>query len=79
MLAYVLALTIPVTTVALIYARWEYLEYGKLTLMGLLLLSTMFFVPNLILEYATTYEMPSTLLDYFGLFVGFVGLVIRFL
>ena len=76
MLAYVLALTVPVTMVALIYARWEYRKYGKLTLMGLLLLCAMFFVPNLILEYATTYEMPSTLLDYFGLIVGVVGLAL---
>ena len=76
MLAYLLALTVPVTMIALIYARWEYLKLGKLTLMGLVLLSAMLFVPNLILEYATTYEMPSTLVDYFGLFVGVVGLVL---
>jgi len=75
-LAYVLALTVPVTMVALIYARWEYRKYGKLTLMGLLLLCAMLFVPNLILEYATTYEMPSTLLDYVGLIVGIVGLAL---
>lgn len=74
MLTYLLALTVPVTAVALIYARWEYRKYGKLTLFGLLLLCAMLFVPNLVLEYATTYEMPSTPLDYFGVFVGIVGL-----
>ena len=76
MLAYTLALTVPVTMVALVYARWEYLRRGKLTLMGLLLLCAMFFVPNLVLEYATTYEMPGTLLDYFGVFVGVAGLAL---
>ncbi|MDX2416620.1 MAG: isoprenylcysteine carboxylmethyltransferase family protein [Xanthomonadales bacterium] len=76
MLAYTLALTVPVTMVALVYARWEYLRRGNLTLMGLFLLSTMFFVPNLVLEYATTYEMPDTLLDYFGVFVGVAGLAL---
>ena len=76
MLAYVLALTVPVTMVALIYTRWEYRRYGKLTLMGLLLLCAMFLVPNLLLEYATTYEMPGTLLDYVGLIVGVVGLAL---
>ena len=76
MLAYMLALTFPVTMVALVYSRWEYLRRGKLTLMGLLLLCAMFFVPNLVLEYATTYEMPGTLLDYFGVFVGVAGLAL---
>ena len=76
MLAYTLALTVPVTMVALVYARWEYLRRGKLTLMGLLLLCAMLFVPNLVLEYATTYEMPGTLLDYFGVLVGVAGLAL---
>jgi protein-S-isoprenylcysteine O-methyltransferase Ste14 len=62
--------------VALIYARWEYRRRGKLSLLGLLLLCAMFFVPNLMLEYATTYEIPSTLLDYIGVFVGVFGLAL---
>ena len=76
MLTFLLVLTVPVTAVALLYARWEYCKRGKLTLLGLLLLCAMFFVPNLILEYATKYAMPSTLLDYIGVFVGVVGIVL---
>ncbi len=76
MLVYLLAFTVPVTAVALIYARYEYRKYGKLTYVGLLLLCTMFFVPNLILEYATTYEMPSTVIDYVGVFVGVTGIAL---
>ena len=76
MLAFLLALTVPVTAVALLYARWEYRKRGKLTLLGLLLLSAMLFVPNLVLEYATTYSMPDTPLDYFGVLVGVVGIAL---
>lgn len=36
----------------------------------------MLFVPNLILEYATTYEMSSTLLDFVGVLVGGVGIAL---
>jgi protein-S-isoprenylcysteine O-methyltransferase Ste14 len=42
--------------------------------MGLLCL--MLFVPNLVLEYATTYEMPSTLLDLVGVLVGGAGIAL---
>jgi hypothetical protein len=35
MLVLLLALTVPVTTVALLYARWEYRKRGKLTVFGL--------------------------------------------
>jgi len=76
MLIYLLVLTVPVSTVALLYARWEYRKFGKLTLLGLLLLCAMLFAPNLVLEYATSYETPSTLLDYVGVFVGVVGLLL---
>ena len=76
MLTFLLALTVPVTTVALLYARWEYRKRGKLTVLGLALLCAMLFVPNLILEYATTYEIPSTLLDYVGTVVGIVGIAL---
>jgi protein-S-isoprenylcysteine O-methyltransferase Ste14 len=76
MLAFLLALTVPVTSLALLYARWEYRKRGKLTLLGLALLCAMLFVPNLILEYATTYEMPSTLLDFVGVVVGGVGIAL---
>jgi protein-S-isoprenylcysteine O-methyltransferase Ste14 len=36
----------------------------------------MFLASNLILEYATSYEMPSTPLDYLGALVGTVGLLL---
>jgi protein-S-isoprenylcysteine O-methyltransferase Ste14 len=36
----------------------------------------MLFLPNLILEYATTYEMPSTILDYVGVVIGGFGLAL---
>ena len=76
LLTFLLALTVPVTAVAILYARWEYRKRGKLTLLGLLLLCAMLFVPNLILEYATTYGMPSTALGYIGVFVGVVGMAL---
>ena len=74
MLGFLLASTVPVTAIALLYARWEYRRFGKLTLLGVLLLCAMIFVPNLILHYATTYSMPSTWLDYVGVLIGAVGL-----
>ncbi|UCF38610.1 MAG: isoprenylcysteine carboxylmethyltransferase family protein [Acidobacteriota bacterium] len=76
MLIILLALTVPVSTAALLYARWEYRRRGKLTLLGLALVSAMLFVPNLILEYATTYERPSTVLDFVGVLVGGSGLAL---
>jgi protein-S-isoprenylcysteine O-methyltransferase Ste14 len=36
----------------------------------------MIFVPNLILHYATSYELPSTLLDYVGVVIGVVGIAL---
>ncbi len=74
MLGYLLALTVPVTAVAILYARWEYRRFGKLTLLGVFLLIAMIFVPNLILHYAMNYAMPSTWLDYVGVLIGAVGL-----
>ena len=76
MLTFLLASTVPVTIVALLYARWEYRKRGKLTVLGLALLCTMLFVPSLILEYATTYDIPSTLLDFVGVLVGGVGITL---
>ena len=76
MLAYLLLLTIPVTAVALIYARWEYRNRGNLTWIGLSLLLAMFLMPNLVIEYATVYAMPRTLLAYIGIVVGIVGVLL---
>jgi len=79
MLTFLLALTVPVTTIALLYARWEYRKRGKLTVLGLALLCALLFVPNLILEYATNYEIPSTLLDFVGVLIGGVGITLSLL
>ncbi len=74
MLGLLLALTVPVTAIAILYARWEYRRFGKLTLLGVLLLCAMIFVPNLIIHYAMRYSMPSSWLDYVGVLIGAVGL-----
>lgn len=76
LLVYLLALAVSASVVALLYARWEYRKRGKLSVIGLFLLCVMIFMPNLMLEYATRYEMPETLLDYVGVFIGLVGLAI---
>lgn len=76
MLIYLLLLALAITPVALLFARFEYRRRGNLGALGLLLLVAMFLAPNLILEYATTYEMPSTPLDYVGILVGAVGLLL---
>ena len=76
MLVKLFILAISVAVVALPYARWEYRKHGKLTLIGLLLLCTMLFLPNLMLEYATNYQLPGTALDYVGVFIGLVGIVL---
>jgi len=76
MLAFLLVLAVPVSAAALLYARWEYRRRGKLTFFGLLLLCAMLFVPNLALDYATRYELPNTALDYFGVVICIVGILI---
>ena len=75
-LPFLLVMTVPVTAVALLYARWEYRQRGRLTVLGLALVSAMLFVPKLMLEYATAYEMPGTLLDYLGVLIGAAGLAL---
>lgn len=69
-------MTIPVAVIALLFARMEYRKYGKLTTIGVLLLCAMLFMPNLVLDFATRYEMPSTLLDYAGVIIGMFGLIL---
>ncbi len=76
MLSLLLVLTVPVSVIALLYARWEYSTRGKLSLVGLLLLCTMLFVPNLVLHYAFDYRMPTTPLDYVGAAVAGAGLLL---
>ena len=77
-MTYLLVLSILVSAIALLYARWEYRKRGKLTWFGLFLLCAMLFVPNLILEYATSYSMPETLPEWLGIIISVAGLVICF-
>jgi len=63
-LIYFLLLALANTPVALLFARFDYRRRGILSVLGLSLIVAMFLAPNLILEYAITYEMPSTPLDY---------------
>lgn len=74
MLEFLLALSVPVSAVALLVARWEYRKHGKLTVWGISLLCAMLFVPNLLLEYATVYHWPRTPLDFIGVLIGLAGL-----
>jgi len=60
----------------LLVARMEYRKYGKLTTIGMLLLCAMLILPNFVLEFATTYEIPSTVLDYVGAIIGLFGLIL---
>ena len=76
MLPVLLALTLVITPVALVVARIEYRRRGKLSGLGLSLIIAMILSCNLILDYATTYAMPSTLLDYIGVLVGVAGLLL---
>jgi protein-S-isoprenylcysteine O-methyltransferase Ste14 len=76
MLGDMLALAVLVSVVALLYAHWEYRKRGRLTLVGLFFLCGMFLMQNLVLEYATTYEIPSTLVDYIGVFVAVAGIIL---
>ena len=76
MLSYFLLLALAITPVALLFARFEYRRRGNLSVLGLSLLVAMFLASNLILEYATIYEMPSTPLDYVGVLVGAAGILL---
>lgn len=73
-ISYLLALTVPVSVVALLYARWEYRKRGRLTLLGLFLLCAMLFVPNLVIHYAISYDPPKTPIGYLGVFIAVIGL-----
>ena len=76
MLPYLLAMSVPAAVIALLVARWEYRRHGKLTAIGVLLLCTMLIIPNLVLEFATRYEMPTSLLDYAGVIVALLGITL---
>ena len=76
MLLQLLILSLTVSAVALIYARWEYRQRGKLTAIGLFLLCAMLLVPNLLLHFVLSYDRPDSALDYVGVFVGTAGTVL---
>jgi protein-S-isoprenylcysteine O-methyltransferase Ste14 len=71
-----LALSLPVSAVALLNARREYRARGKLSAWGLTLVCLMLFVPNLLLEYATRYRWPTTLVDFAGAALAAAGLAL---
>jgi len=76
MLRVLLITAIPLATIALLYARWEYRKQGQLSLLGLALLCAMLFVPNLMLEYATSYQLPRSPLNYAGTVIALFGLAV---
>ena len=76
MLGNLLILSVGVSAVALLYTHWEYRIRGKLSMLGLVLLCAMLFVPNLLLHYTFDYAMPSTALDYLGVLLCLLGLAI---
>jgi protein-S-isoprenylcysteine O-methyltransferase Ste14 len=71
-----LLITIPVNASALWYARVEYRQKGRLSWLGVSLLCLMFFMPNLMMDYATNYRWPSTPFEYAGLVIACLGLVL---
>jgi len=76
MLAYLLASTIPVSAIALLYARWEYRKRDKLSLLGLLLLCLMLFMPNLVFHYAVSFQIPDSWISYAGASISLAGLAL---
>ena len=75
---YLLATSIFTSAVALLYARWEYRKRDKLSWFGLLLLCAMLCVPNLMLDYATTYSVPDSPLEWLGVVIAVAGLLLCF-
>lgn len=71
-----LALSVLVSVIALLYARWEYPRRGHLTLVGLFLLCTMLFLPILMIYQVTRYTPPVTWVDYLGLIIAIAGLAL---
>lgn len=76
MLVALLIVSAPLTAWALWNARREYRAHGRLTHLGLLGLCATLFVPNLMLEYATTYEWPDSALGIVGVLVAAAGLAV---
>ncbi len=75
-MADLLALSVLVSVLALLYARREYRRRGHLSLIGLFLLCMMLFLPNLLLYKTVDYALPVTAVDFVGLFISVVGLAL---
>ena len=73
---FLLVLSIPVAAVALFNARLEYEKHGKLTVFGLLLVCLMLFVPNVLIDYATSYSTPDSTVEYAGVALAVAGLAL---
>lgn len=76
MLTYLLILTLPVTTGALLYMRRDYRVHGRMSALGLTLCALMLFLPNLMLHYATYFELPHTVTDFIGAGISLAGLAL---
>lgn len=73
---FLLVLTVPVAAAALLVARREYRQRGKLSIAGLALVCAMLLVPILLLHTAISYALPVTLLDFLGVVTGAAGLAL---
>lgn len=75
---YLFILSVVVAALALRTARREYRVHGKLTWTGLLLLCLMLMVPNVLIDYATSYAWPDSALEYAGVALAAAGLALCF-
>lgn len=73
---FLLALSVPVAAAALFNARMEYRKHGRLTLFGLLLVCLMLFLPNVLIDYATSYSAPQSPIQYAGVVLSVAGLAL---
>ena len=71
-----LLLSLPVSAAALLYARVEYRQRGRLSWRGFTLLLIMILLPNIVLGYGMRYALPSTALEYLGYLVGLMGVLL---
>lgn len=78
MRANLLAWSVALTIIALLYARWEYRKRGRLSPFGLVLLCGMLFVPNLMIHYLIDYGISGNVLDLLGIALGVAGLLLCF-
>jgi protein-S-isoprenylcysteine O-methyltransferase Ste14 len=75
---YLFILSVIVAAFALRTARREYRTHGKLTWPGLFLVCLMLLLPNVLIDYATSYSWPDTALEYAGVLLAAGGLALCF-